>query len=60
MHEFVPQKTSAYIGQYDVHLPQMTVRETLAFSAKCRGAGTVCSKLEDEFVHHELAIHIFE
>lgn len=56
MHEFVPQRTSAYIGQYDVHIPQMTVRETLTFSAKCQGAGTVFRKLEDEFVQHELAI----
>ncbi|KAK8696909.1 hypothetical protein V6N13_113080 [Hibiscus sabdariffa] len=40
MHEFVPQRTSAYISQYDVHLPQLTVRETLEFSAKCQGVGT--------------------
>ncbi|XWS71977.1 hypothetical protein CRYUN_Cryun02cG0001100 [Craigia yunnanensis] len=40
MHEFVPQRTSAYISQYDIHLPQLTVRETLEFSAKCQGVGT--------------------
>ncbi|XP_026389740.1 pleiotropic drug resistance protein 1-like [Papaver somniferum] len=40
MHEFVPQRTSAYIGQYDLHIGEMTVRETLAFSARCQGAGT--------------------
>ncbi|KAE8718787.1 ABC transporter G family member 38 [Hibiscus syriacus] len=40
MHEFVPQRTSAYISQYDVHIPQLTVRETLEFSAKCQGVGT--------------------
>ncbi|XP_030549974.1 ABC transporter G family member 38-like isoform X1 [Rhodamnia argentea] len=40
MHEFVPERTAAYICQYDVHIPQMTVRETLAFSAKCQGAGS--------------------
>ncbi|KAG4189982.1 hypothetical protein ERO13_A07G002800v2 [Gossypium hirsutum] len=40
MHEFVPRRTSAYISQYDIHLPQLTVRETLAFSAKCQGVGT--------------------
>ncbi|XP_010535889.1 PREDICTED: ABC transporter G family member 38 [Tarenaya hassleriana] len=39
-HEFVPQRTAAYISQYDVHLPQLTVRETLTFSAKCQGVGT--------------------
>ncbi|KAJ0959678.1 hypothetical protein J5N97_000670 [Dioscorea zingiberensis] len=36
MDEFVPQRTSAYISQHDVHIGEMTVRETLAFSAKCQ------------------------
>ncbi|KAK1281914.1 putative pleiotropic drug resistance protein 7 [Acorus calamus] len=40
MDEFVPQRTSAYIGQHDVHIGEMTVRETLAFSARCQGVGT--------------------
>ncbi|OVA06530.1 ABC transporter-like [Macleaya cordata] len=40
MDEFVPQRTSAYISQYDLHIGEMTVRETLAFSARCQGAGT--------------------
>ncbi|MBA0727782.1 hypothetical protein Golax_000742 [Gossypium laxum] len=39
MEEFVPQRTSAYISQYDVHIGEMTVRETLAFSARCQGVG---------------------
>ncbi|KAI6672615.1 hypothetical protein NL676_000521 [Syzygium grande] len=39
LNEFVPQKTSAYIGQYDMHMPEMTVRETLDFSARCQGIG---------------------
>ncbi|GLT97658.1 hypothetical protein SLE2022_152130 [Rubroshorea leprosula] len=39
MEEFVPQRTSAYISQYDLHIPEMTVRETLAFSARCQGVG---------------------
>ncbi|KAJ7973218.1 Pleiotropic drug resistance ABC transporter [Quillaja saponaria] len=38
--EFVPQKTSAYISQYDVHIPEMTVREILDFSARCQGVGS--------------------
>jgi ABC-type multidrug transport system ATPase subunit len=46
MHEFVPQRTSAYISQYDVHLPLLTVRETLTFSAKCQGVGTGYGKLQ--------------
>lgn len=40
MNEFVPQRTSAYISQNDIHIGQMTVRETLAFSARCQGIGT--------------------
>ncbi|XP_077211790.1 pleiotropic drug resistance protein TUR2-like isoform X2 [Tasmannia lanceolata] len=40
MDEFVPQRTSAYISQNDLHLGEMTVRETLAFSARCQGVGT--------------------
>ncbi|CAN6460412.1 unnamed protein product [Victoria cruziana] len=39
LDEFVPQKTSAYISQYDLHIPEMTVRETLDFSARCQGVG---------------------
>ncbi|KAI7727410.1 hypothetical protein M8C21_009516 [Ambrosia artemisiifolia] len=40
LHEFVPERTSAYISQYDVHIGEMTVRETLAFSARCQGVGS--------------------
>ncbi|PIN02962.1 Pleiotropic drug resistance proteins (PDR1-15), ABC superfamily [Handroanthus impetiginosus] len=40
LDEFVPQKTSAYISQYDLHIPEMTVRETLDFSSRCQGIGS--------------------
>ncbi|CAM6099489.1 unnamed protein product [Calypogeia fissa] len=40
LKEFVPQKTSAYVSQYDLLVGEMTVRETLEFSAKCQGVGT--------------------
>jgi ABC-type multidrug transport system ATPase subunit len=40
LDEFVPQKTSAYISQHDLHVGEMTVRETLDFSARCQGVGT--------------------
>ncbi|KAG5237170.1 pleiotropic drug resistance protein [Salix suchowensis] len=40
LDEFVPQKTSAYISQYDLHIPEMTVRETIDFSAHCQGVGS--------------------
>ncbi|KAA8540447.1 hypothetical protein F0562_024634 [Nyssa sinensis] len=39
MDEFEPQRTAAYISQHDVHIGEMTVRETLAFSARCQGVG---------------------
>ncbi|KAF8398268.1 hypothetical protein HHK36_017195 [Tetracentron sinense] len=39
MKEFVPQRTSAYISQHDLHIGDMTVRETLNFSARCQGVG---------------------
>uniref|UniRef100_A0A2N9EB47 ABC transporter domain-containing protein n=1 Tax=Fagus sylvatica TaxID=28930 RepID=A0A2N9EB47_FAGSY len=39
MHEFVPQRTAAYVSQHDTHIGEMTVRETLAFSARCQGVG---------------------
>ncbi|KAG6669262.1 hypothetical protein I3843_01G223600 [Carya illinoinensis] len=40
LDEFVPKKTSAYISQNDVHIGEMTVKETLDFSARCQGVGT--------------------
>ncbi|KAJ1376806.1 P-loop containing nucleoside triphosphate hydrolase [Sesbania bispinosa] len=40
MNEFVPQRTAAYISQHDVHIGEMTVRETLAFSSRCQGVGS--------------------
>ncbi|KAK1440473.1 hypothetical protein QVD17_06300 [Tagetes erecta] len=40
VEEFVPQKTSAYISQDDLHIPEMTVRETLDFSSRCQGTGS--------------------
>jgi hypothetical protein len=39
MDEFVPARTAAYISQHDLHISQMTVRETLAFVACCQGVG---------------------
>ncbi|KAE9591000.1 putative sulfate-transporting ATPase [Lupinus albus] len=39
MNEFVPQRTAAYVSQNDLHIGEMTVRETLAFSARVQGVG---------------------
>ncbi|WCJ30767.1 ABC transporter G family member 37 [Euphorbia peplus] len=40
LEEFVPQKTSAYISQNDLHISDLTVRETIDFSAQCQGIGS--------------------
>ncbi|AES81623.2 drug resistance transporter-like ABC domain protein [Medicago truncatula] len=39
MKEFVPQRTAAYVSQNDLHLGELTVRETMAFSARVQGVG---------------------
>ncbi|VFQ72953.1 unnamed protein product [Cuscuta campestris] len=40
LNEFVPQRTASYISQHDLHIGEMTVRETLEFSARCQGVGS--------------------
>ncbi|KAL7162698.1 hypothetical protein ACSBR2_043060 [Camellia fascicularis] len=40
LEEFIPQKTSAYISQNDLHITELTVRETLDFSARCQCIGS--------------------
>ncbi|KAL0415186.1 UNVERIFIED_CONTAM: ABC transporter G family member 35 [Sesamum latifolium] len=40
LNEFVPQKTAVYVSQNDVHVAEMTVGETLEFSARCQGVGS--------------------
>ncbi|KAH7669104.1 Iron-chelate-transporting ATPase protein [Dioscorea alata] len=40
LEEFVPEKTCAYISQNDMHIPEMTVREILDFSAQFQGVGS--------------------
>uniref|UniRef100_A0A0D9XVZ9 ABC transporter domain-containing protein n=1 Tax=Leersia perrieri TaxID=77586 RepID=A0A0D9XVZ9_9ORYZ len=47
-----PEKTSAYISQYDLHVPEMTVRETLDFSARFQGVGTR-SEIMKEVIRRE-------
>ncbi|KAK3019263.1 hypothetical protein RJ639_004212 [Escallonia herrerae] len=38
LDEFCVQRTSAYIGQTDNHIAELTVRETFDFAARCQGA----------------------
>jgi hypothetical protein len=37
--EFNVTRTARYVDQRDLHNPQLTVRETLTFSAMCQGPG---------------------
>ncbi|OVA08561.1 ABC transporter-like [Macleaya cordata] len=58
LDEFIPQKTSAYISQNDIHLGEMTVKETLDFSARCQGVGSRYDLLT-ELVRREKNAGIF-
>lgn len=37
--DFLPQRTAVYVEQEDQHLPELTVRETFDFAARCQGVG---------------------
>ncbi|XP_045794552.1 pleiotropic drug resistance protein 1-like [Trifolium pratense] len=47
MNEFVPQRTAAYVSQNDLHIGELTVRETLEFSARFQGVGLRYDMLEE-------------
>ncbi|XP_058115189.1 ABC transporter G family member 42-like isoform X2 [Magnolia sinica] len=66
LDEFVPQKTSAYISQNDVHIGEMTVKETLDFSSRCQGVGSRYELLTElvrrekaEGIHPEVEVDLF-
>ncbi|KAI3761584.1 hypothetical protein L1987_52004 [Smallanthus sonchifolius] len=58
LKEFEPRRTAAYISQIDIHVGEMTVKETLDFSARCQGVG---SRLEllTELARREKELGIF-
>lgn len=43
--EFIPERTSSYIDQQDIHLAELTVRETFDFAARCQGTGHKAGRL---------------
>jgi ABC-type multidrug transport system ATPase subunit len=47
LNEFVPQRTFSYISQHDLHLHEMTVRETLDFSRRCQGVEARCEMMQE-------------
>lgn len=55
LHEFVPQRSSVYVGQNDHHYGELTVRETLNFSARCLGVGMRYELLEELLNREKLA-----
>ena len=59
MDEFVPQRTAAYISQHDVHIGEMTVRETLAFSARCQGVGSRYGRFDFSFFNFLTLLFLF-
>jgi ABC-type multidrug transport system ATPase subunit len=58
MHEFVPQRTAAYISQQDLQLGELTVRETFDFSSQCQGVGPASDMLK-ELLRREKEVGIF-
>ncbi|KAD1313124.1 hypothetical protein E3N88_43026 [Mikania micrantha] len=46
-HEFIPQRTCAYVSPNNLHTGEMTVRETLDFSGRCLGVGQRYKVLTD-------------
>ncbi|ONM54314.1 ABC transporter G family member 40 [Zea mays] len=39
MDEFEARRSAAYVSQHDLHMGELTVRETVNFSARCQGSG---------------------
>ncbi|KAH7657664.1 P-loop containing nucleoside triphosphate hydrolase protein [Dioscorea alata] len=57
LNVLVTQKTSAYVSQSDVHIGELTVRETLDFSARCQGVGPRYDLLMELMREKEMGIH---
>ncbi|KAH7442213.1 hypothetical protein KP509_03G077000 [Ceratopteris richardii] len=66
LDEFVPQKTSSYVSQSDLHLGELTVQETLDFSCRCQGVGSkydllkeLCRREREAGIYPEPDIDLF-
>lgn len=51
MTEFLPQRTAVYVEQEDQHLPELTVRETFDFAARCQGVGGKAGRSHNTAFH---------
>ena len=49
--DFLPERTAVYVEQEDQHLPELTVRETFDFSARCQGVGVQAGMYTADAVH---------
>ena len=58
LNKFVPPRTTAYISQHDIHIGEMTVRETLDFSVRCQGVGSRYDMLFELFRREKSAHNI--
>ncbi|KAK9820341.1 hypothetical protein WJX72_009201 [[Myrmecia] bisecta] len=47
LQEFLPQQTCVYVEQEDQHMPELTVRETCDFAARCQGVGQKPAELAE-------------
>lgn len=47
LHKFYPERTAAYVPQTDIHIAKLTVQETLDFSARCLGTGSLAALLKE-------------
>ena len=56
MTEFLPQRTAIYVEQEDNHLPELTVRETFDFSARCQGVGAQAGEMTLPNTFHSYVI----
>ena len=54
-NEFEVRRTAAYINQIDLHLPTLTVRETMDFAAMCMGEGFLPELLRRTKANEECA-----
>jgi ABC-type multidrug transport system ATPase subunit len=48
MDEFEARRSAAYVSQHDLHMGELTVRETVNFSARCQGSGHRYGKTRKE------------
>ena len=54
--DFLPERTAVYVEQEDQHLPELTVRETFDFAARCQGVGVQAGKHTADVMHADVTL----